>query len=126
MSPQISHFGVKYSNSVLKCLSFIKMHFVSLVQIKVLVNDLALLLDLFGNSKGTKLLTYTIIFCLVFTAPEKWRVELRAKTGKYRNRCLRIFQDLPSSEADLVYLMNWLHSKLSFKQCVTKLCPCGR
>ena len=27
-------------------------------------------------------------FCLVFTAPEKWRVELRAKTGHYRNRCL--------------------------------------
>ena len=26
-------------------------------------------------------------FCLVFTAPEKWRVELRAKTGHYRNRC---------------------------------------
>ena len=54
----------------------------------MLVNDLALLLDLFGNSERTKLLIYTIIFCLVFTAPEKWRVELRAKTGHYRNRCL--------------------------------------
>ena len=25
-------------------------------------------------------------FCLMFTAPEKWRVDLRAKTGHYRNR----------------------------------------
>ena len=53
----------------------------------MLVNYLALLLDLFRNSEGTKLLIYTIIFCLVFNAPEKWRVELRAKTGHYRNRC---------------------------------------
>ena len=30
----------------------------------------------------------TVIFCLVFTAPAKWRVELRAKIGQYRNRCL--------------------------------------
>ena len=29
----------------------------------------------------------TVIFCLVFTAPEKWRVELRAKIGQYRNIC---------------------------------------
>ena len=28
-------------------------------------------------------------FCLVFTATEKWRVELRAKTGHYRNRCFK-------------------------------------
>ena len=54
----------------------------------MLINDLTLLLDLFGNSEGTKLLIWTVIFCLVFTAPEKWRVELRAKTGHYRNRCL--------------------------------------
>ena len=33
------------------------------------------------------LLIWTVISCLVFTAPEKWRVELRAKTGHYRNRC---------------------------------------
>ena len=26
-------------------------------------------------------------FCLVFTASAKWRVELRAKIGHYRNRC---------------------------------------
>ena len=62
MSPQISHFWVKYSNSVLKCEIFIIMPLVSELQIKVLVNDLALLLDLLGNSKGTKLLIYTIIF----------------------------------------------------------------
>ena len=53
----------------------------------MLFNDLSLLLDLFRNSEGTKLLILTVIFCLVFTAPEKWRVELRAKTGHYRNRC---------------------------------------
>ena len=29
----------------------------------------------------------TVIFCLVFTAPAKWRIELRAKIGQYRNRC---------------------------------------
>ena len=29
----------------------------------------------------------TVIFCLVFTAPAKWRVELRAKIGQYRYRC---------------------------------------
>ena len=52
----------------------------------MLINDLTLLLDLFGNSEETKLLIWTVISCLVFTAPEKWRVELRAKTGHYRNR----------------------------------------
>ena len=40
----MSHFGVKYLNFVVKCLSFIKMPFVSHVQFKVLVNDFALLL----------------------------------------------------------------------------------
>ena len=38
------------------------------------MNDLALLLDIFGNSEETKLLIYTIIFYLGFTAPEKWRI----------------------------------------------------
>ena len=28
-------------------------------------------------------------FCLAFTASAKWRVELRAKIGHYRNRCLQ-------------------------------------
>ena len=61
---------------------------VSKIQIKLLIYDIALLLDLIGNSEGTKLLILTIIFCLVFTAPANWRVELRAKIGHYRNRCL--------------------------------------
>ena len=30
-------------------------------------------------------------FCLVFTAPAKWRIELRAKIGQYRNRCLLLY-----------------------------------
>ena len=30
-------------------------------------------------------------FCLVFTASPKWRVELRAKIGHYRNRCFLHF-----------------------------------
>ena len=34
------------------------------------------------------LMICTVIFGMVFTAPAKWRVELRAKTGQYRNRCL--------------------------------------
>ena len=54
--------------------------------IKLLIYDIALLLDLIGNSEGTKLLILTVIFCLVFTAPANWRVELRAKIGHYRNR----------------------------------------
>ena len=29
-------------------------------------------------------------FCLVFTAQAKWSVELRAKIGQYRNRCLTV------------------------------------
>ena len=33
----------------------------------------------------------TVIFCLVFTAPAKWRVELRAKIYQYRNRCFHNF-----------------------------------
>ena len=56
------HCGVKYSNSLLKCLIFIitTPGFFS-AQFNVLVNDLALLLDLFGNSKETKLLICTAI-----------------------------------------------------------------
>ena len=84
----MSHFGVKYSNSVLKCLNFIIIPLVSEIQIKLLIYDIALLLDLIGNSEGTKLLILTVIFCLVFTAPANWRVELRAKIGHYRNSCL--------------------------------------
>ena len=37
------------------------------------------MLDLIRNSEGTKLLILIVIFCLVFTAPAKWRVELQAK-----------------------------------------------
>ena len=81
------HFRVKYSNSVLYCFSFVITPLDS--EIKVLIKDLALLLDLFGNSEGTKLLIWTVIFYLVFTAPAKWRVELRANIGHYHNRCLR-------------------------------------
>ena len=67
MSQKICHFGVKYSNSVLNCLSFIMIPLDSLIQIKVLINDPTLLLDLFGNSEGTKLLIWTVIFvwCLL-------------------------------------------------------------
>ena len=90
MSPKICHFGVKYSNSVLNCLNFIIIPLVSWIQIKVLIDGLALLLDLFGNSEETKLFIWTVIFCLVFTAPPKLRVEFRAKIGHYRNRCFGI------------------------------------
>ena len=45
----------------------------------MLINDLTLLLNLFGISEGTKLLIWTVIYCLAFTAPEKWMVELRQK-----------------------------------------------
>ena len=36
----------------------------------------------------------TAIFCLVSTAPAKWRVELRAKIGQYRNRCFIIIRSI--------------------------------
>ena len=52
------------------------------------MNNLALLRDLFGNSEYTKLMICTVIFCLVFTAPAKRSVQLRAKISQYRNRCL--------------------------------------
>ena len=45
---------------------------------ELLIYDIALLLDLIGNSEGTKLLILTVIFCLVFTAPANWRVELES------------------------------------------------
>ena len=48
----------------------------------------------------------TVIFCLVFTAPAKWRIELRAKIGQYRNRCL--------SSSEFVY--NILHWRLCYSQ----------
>ena len=85
----MSHFGVQYSNFVLKCLNFIIIPLVSLKQIKLLIYDIALILDLIRNSEGTKLLILTVIFCLVFPAQAKWRVELRAKIGHYRNRCFK-------------------------------------
>ena len=31
------------------------------------------------------------LVCLVFTSPAKWRVELRAKMGHYRNECFEIW-----------------------------------
>ena len=58
------------------------------MKLQVLMHDLTLLQDLFGNSEYTKLLTCTVIFWLVFTAPAKLEVELRAKIGHYRNRSL--------------------------------------
>ena len=48
--------------------------------------DESLLQNLFGNSEETKLVICTVIFCLVFTVRTKWRVEIRAKIGPYRNR----------------------------------------
>ena len=60
------------------------------MQIKVLINDIDILLGLTGNSEETNLLIWTVIFCLVFTVPAKWRVELRAKIGQYRNRCFKL------------------------------------
>ena len=32
-------------------------------------------------------------FCLSFTAPAKWRIELWAKIGQYRNRCFPFHPD---------------------------------
>ena len=46
---------------------------------KMPMNDFVLLLDLFANSEETKLLVCPVMFCLVFKAQAKWRVELRAK-----------------------------------------------
>ena len=54
------------------------------------MNDFASLLDLLWNSEENKLLMCTVIVCLVFTASAKWRVELRAKIGLYRNICFGV------------------------------------
>ena len=62
------------------------------IQFKWLMDDLTLLQDLFGNSEETKLLICTVIFCLLFTAPAKWRLELRAKIGHYGNRCFGVIR----------------------------------
>ena len=39
-------------------------------------------------------------FCLVFTAPEKWRVELRAKTGHYGNRCFTTMNNTGKNDTE--------------------------
>ena len=64
------------------------------------MNDLILLQDLFGN------------FCLVFTAPAKWRIELRAKLGQYRNRCFCIVVD-----DDLITIFAMIPSRIGPKIC---------
>ena len=71
----------------------------------MLIYDIALILDLIRNSEGTKLLILTVIFCLVFTAPAKWRVELRAKIGHYRNRCFKIFKEQKNK---VVLIFSWI------------------
>ena len=66
-SPEKYRFGVKYSNANPS------------VQFKVLMKVCLELrrdvIDMHGD------------FCLVFTASPKWKAELRAKIGRYRNRC---------------------------------------
>ena len=49
----------------------------------------------------------TVIFCLVFTAPAKWRIELRAKIGQYRNRCF-----VRQSEFVLIIIENCIYIKV--------------
>ena len=80
----------------------------------MLVNDLALLLDPYGNSEENKLLICTVIFCLVLTASAKWRVELRAKIGHYRNRC---FGDISFQE----YVSKGISHPIFFGDLVYKL-----
>ena len=121
-SKNLSFWG-KYSNSVLNCLSFIIIPLDSKIQIKVLINDLTLLLDLFGNSERTKLLIWTVISCLVFTAPEKWRMELWAKTGHYRNRCFifkrrGIYISLYLLPNPLIYCLYFAKCKLLKEYCL--------
>ena len=50
----------------------------------------------------------TVIFCLVFTAPAKWRIELRAKIGQYRNRCFKWINDIKNilDDSGFSYLWN--------------------
>ena len=76
------------------------------------MNDLALLLDLFGNSEETKLLICTVICGLVFTASAKWRLELRAKIGQYRNRCFNL--SLNELESALIELENYCIRERSY------------
>ena len=68
------------------------MPLVSLVQFKVLT------LHFYRNYLENKIHPRSIrdqvidmpgVFCLVFTAPAKWRVDLRAKIGRYRNTFFR-------------------------------------
>ena len=63
------------------------------------INDLALLLDIFGNSEGTILLIWIVMFCLVFTSPAKLRVELREKSANIVTDALhiRIFEFIRKS-----------------------------
>ena len=54
----------------------------SLIQIKVLINDLSFLLGLFEKSEVTKLLIcMAVIFCLMFTAPAKWGLNSGQKSA---------------------------------------------
>ena len=96
---------------------FILRPLVSLIQIKVLINDLAFLLDLTENSEGTKLLIWTVIFCLVFTPSAKWRVELWAKIGQYRNRCFiyQVYSITDLVDSDYRYEIKYeIHSSIRF------------
>ena len=54
------------------------------------MNDLELIQDLFGN----QVIEMHGDFCLVFTPPAKWRVDLRAKVGHYRNRFFVVFMSV--------------------------------
>ena len=42
-------------------------------------------------------------FCLVFTASPKWRVELRAKIGRYRNWCFKY----PNTDFTFILLLQY-------------------
>ena len=56
----------------------------------------------------------TVIFCLVFTAPAKWRIELRAKIGQYRNRCFELPQNLHQRLSKAVKTCwSWCHNSRS-------------
>ena len=61
----------------------------------------------------------TVIFCLVFTAPANWRVELRAKIGHYRNRCL---DGLESSVFDIIGLLDCEPVKITLRENPTPYC----
>ena len=61
MSPQISHIGVQIFTVRAKMFT-IHNNAPRFLSTDQSASDLALLIDLFGNSEGTKLLIYTIIF----------------------------------------------------------------